>query len=173
MLSNQAKIVQTCLVFISNLRLKKPRITSEEKALICLKFVTLWLIKKLDKGFFRSNSDKSQEILDQISEIKEEESPFSDYFMKEIQNSKTSLFSHSKKLLSGDVSPLKSRSPNISIIENPIEAKTEEPSLLKDIREAHFLIKTGNSKILALSKLMDIIEQALATGQKKAQNKVI
>ena len=104
------------------------------------------LIKKLDKGFFRSNSDKSQEILDQISEIKEEESPFSDYFMKEIQNSKTSLFSHSKKLLSGDVSPLKSRSPNISIIENPIEAKTEEPSLLKDIREAHFLIKTGNSK---------------------------
>ena len=87
-----------------------------------------------------------------------------------------------------DVSPLKSRSPNLSIIETPIATPIETPIeipietsqddpdwIIKEVKEIHSLLKQGNSnqKLMALNRLMNLVESVLSENIKKNQKTLI
>lgn len=172
MLSNQIQIISTAISFLSNIRLKKPRVTIEEKAIVSLKFTTNWLQKKLDKGFVKNHSEKCLGFIDILLDIRENDTVFSEHFIKELMISKTSLSGHLRKMLtvSGETSPLRSRSPNLSITEAPIEISVDDPSsLLREIKDLHNALKTGNSqqKLNSLNRLMTLVETVLSTPKQR------
>ena len=171
MLSNQLKIISSTISFISNLRLKKPRATLEEKAIVCLKFATTWLLKKVDKAFARNHSENCPALIDEILDIRENDTVFSEHFIKELSNSKNTLSIHMRKVLAtvGEASPLRSRSPNLSRTEIPIDISPEDQNpILREVKELHSAMKSGNShqKMSALNRLMKLVEFILASGQK-------
>lgn len=171
MLNNQIEILASCLNFISELRLKKGKVLNEEKAVICLKFSANWAIRKTEKTFVKLHSSEFSGFIDLVLDIREQESLFSDQFIKELQSVKVLISNHFRKCLSGDISPMKSRSPNLSIIEQPEEVVVFE--IPKELKEIHLLLKGPNSsqKLSALNKLMGLIEHILAIHQSKVQKK--
>lgn len=171
MLSNQMTIINCAVGFMGNTRLKKPRITHEEKALICVRFLYAWLVKKIDKNFVKNNSEKSLNLIDTILDIRENDTTFSEQFIKELQLAKNNLSGQIRKYLaSGEISPSKSRSPNLSIIEVP-EIVDEVSNWNKDIKDIHLALKSANSsqKLSILNKFMDVVENILAYNQNKPQ----
>ena len=168
LLSNQIEVISNSVSFISELRLKTLKITTDEKAIVCLKFTTGWLLKKLDKSLVRSNSDKFMVLIDFILDIREQEAIFSESFVKELQNTKNHLSNHIRKLLAGDATPAKSRSPHLSISEN-------EPTELnpgKELKSIQALLKASipSQKLSGLNHFTNLIEQLLSSNRLKLKN---
>lgn len=172
MLSNQLEIISNTLNFISETRLKKFKSQNEEKSTICLKFSAAWILKKIDKPLVKLHIQQFSGFIDQVLDIREQESLFSEQFIRELQSIKINISNHIRKCISGDVSPLRSRSPNLSISE-PYEPQVKAFDVLKEVREIHLSLKGPNSsqKLLALNRFMDLIEQILAEHQTKLQKK--
>ena len=168
LLSNQIEVISNSINFISELRLKTLKITTDEKATTCLKFSTSWLLKKLDKNIVRSNSDKFMVLIDFILDIREQEAVFGEVFVKELQSTKNCLSNHIRKLLAGDVTPVRSRSPNLSISE--IEVTELDPT--KELKSIQTLLKGSipSQKLSGLNRLIILIEQLLSLNRLTLKN---